>query len=198
MDMTELLFDTPWWLPVGIAALGVIVFVSGNRRRETRVRAAGGVLVLLAAVLFGVSYYMDTPTERAERQARELVRAVVGRDWRTVTSLLDPRASVAIINGKLPIYTNRDQIIAGATNAAERYDFKTATITSLDARRDDTVITVTVNILSDQGATMGYRLPTEWQLEWQETANGWSLIRITCLRIGQASGEATRQQFPAP
>jgi hypothetical protein len=60
------------------------------------------------------------------------------------------------------------------------------------------VITVTLNVLSDQGATMGYQLPTEWQLEWQEEPSGWSLVRITCLRIGQQSGEETRQQFPAP
>ena len=55
-----------------------------------------------------------------------------------------------------------------------------------------------MTILSEQGATMGYPLSTEWQLEWQENASGWSLVRITYLRIGQESGEAARQQFPAP
>jgi hypothetical protein len=195
--MTELLFDTPFWLPLGLAALGVFVFWQGNRRRETGVRAAGAAVVALAAVLAAVSYVVDTPTERAAADARRLVQAVVGRDWTTVTSILDPGSSVSILNAGATVYTNRDQVVSGAQAAADRYDFKTARITGLDARRDDTVITVTITVFSEQGA-LPYPLRTEWQLEWEESTSSWKLVRITCLRIGDQTGESARGQFPRP
>jgi len=45
--MTDLIFDPPWYLPLGIAALGIYLFVHGNRRQLAQVRAAGlGVLAL--------------------------------------------------------------------------------------------------------------------------------------------------------
>ena len=58
--MTELLFHTPWWLPTLLIGAGVILFWTGNQRQETRVRLAGMLLVLAAAVLCTVSYLVDT------------------------------------------------------------------------------------------------------------------------------------------
>ena len=40
------IYETPWWLPTGIALLGVILLVTGNNRVDKRLRLAGiGVAV---------------------------------------------------------------------------------------------------------------------------------------------------------
>lgn len=193
--MTELLFDPPWYLPAAVAVFGIYLFIHGNRRNEAKVRAAGLGVVLLAAALFFVGRVMETDREIAERRSRELVQAVDSQDWTTLRALLDPKASVAVLNA--PIYSNRDAIVAGAQAATEQYGIKNIRITSLTSEQDQTAITVTLHVLSDQGFT-GQPFPTSWQFEWQELADGWMLTRILCLRIGQDTGPNLGQQFPRP
>jgi hypothetical protein len=191
--MTELLFDPPWYLPLAIAALGIYLFIFGNRRQDTKLRAIGGAVLLLAVVLFAVGRVMDTDREKAEKRTRQLVTAVENRDWPAMTALLDPKASVAVLNA--PIYSNRDAIIAGAQAGTERYGVKNIRILSLTSRQDATAITIDLDALSDQKLT-GQPFPTSWQFEWQERQDGWKLMRIVCLKIGQDTGEGMRRSFP--
>ncbi|MGB7158707.1 MAG: hypothetical protein WBD40_11610 [Tepidisphaeraceae bacterium] len=191
--MTELLFDPPWYLPAAVAALGIFLFAHGNRRNEGKIRMAGIGVALLAVALFLVGRYVDTDRETVEKRSRQVVAAVDNQDWPKLTSLLDPKASVSVVNA--PIYSSRDAILDGARAATERYGIKNIRITSLQSRQDDTMITVDLDALSDQGFT-GQPFPTSWQFEWQELSGGWTLMRIVCMRIGTESGEATRRQFP--
>src|SRR5688572_16280892 len=126
--MTDLLFDTPWWLPALIAGVGIVVFVTGNKRVENRVRYAGLGILLLAVALVVVSYLVETPNEVAERRSRELVHAFEQRDWAAMTSILDPGAIVTVPNAT--VYKNRDDIIANAKLAHERYHFKSVNVLS--------------------------------------------------------------------
>ena len=48
--MAQLLFDAPWWLPIGLAFFGIVLFWNGNRRQESKVRNAGLAVRLLRAV----------------------------------------------------------------------------------------------------------------------------------------------------
>ena len=196
--MPEVLFDVPWWVIGGLAALGVFVFVSGNRRREDNVRNGGLLLVVLALGWAALSYYMDTPRETAARQSRAFVASVIDKNWPVTTSILDPMASLSVLDANTAVYTNRDQILDGAKQAVDRYGLKSANILSLGARQDDTLITVDLDILSDQDVTMGRPITTSWQFEWQKTGEKWTLLRITCLKIGNEQGNAARQQFPSP
>ena len=45
------IYETPWWLPSGIALLGIILFITGNNRLEKRLRLAGILVVALAVIL---------------------------------------------------------------------------------------------------------------------------------------------------
>jgi hypothetical protein len=191
--MTDLLFDPPWYLPPGIAALGVYLFIHGNRRQDAKIRAVGGVVVLLAVAVFFVGRVMDTDREIVEKRSRQLVDAVEKRDWNTLRSLLDPKASVATPSGA--VYSNRDLILAGAQLGTEQYGIKNIRILSLESRQDGTMITVDMDLISDQGLT-GQPFPTSWQFEWQELSAGWTLTRIVCLKIGNETGPNLSRQFP--
>jgi len=191
--MTDLLFDTPWWLPALIAAAGVVLFVTGNNRLEPRVKYAGLAAVGLALLLVAVSYLVDTPIETAERRSRELVDAFERADWPAMTAVLDPTATVSVLTFR--VYDNRDEIMKAAEAAHGRYGFKSVNVLTMGAEQADTVITVTMVLLSEQDA-LGRTLNSEWQFEWQRTADGWALVDVRALKIGQSTGDQVRGMFP--
>ena len=190
--MTDLLFDTPWWLPAGIAAAGVVLFISGNKRQETRVRLAGVVAVALAALLMGVSYLVDTDAERAVKHSKALVDAFERQDWNKMESLLDPKVSLAYKT--VTFYNDRDAIMRAAREAAARYNFKSVDVISSEVLQVQTIITVTLKVVSVQDETMGRPMPTTWQFDWQETGNGWIIFEIRCME--GPFGDQIQQYFP--
>jgi hypothetical protein len=188
--MTELLFDTPLWLTATIIGAGVLLFWMGNVRLEKKIRNAGEALLGLAVLLLLVSAVMDTPRERVIYQTRELVHSVEKRDWPAMTQLLDPRCT-------LDKYNNRDEIVAAAQTAVERFEIRNITMTSLDAKQDAASITVHLDVLSELNISMGRPVPTRWQLDWQKSAGQWLLRNVNVLESSQAGSQnAVKQNLP--
>ena len=67
---------------------------------------AGLIVLLLGAVLWLVSFVVDTPREIVARGSREFVQSVVKRDQAALKNLLSPNATLMV--------WNRDDIIAGS------------------------------------------------------------------------------------
>ena len=195
--MADLLFDTPWWLPTLLAGVGIVLFFNGNRRQEAQVRNIGLALVAAAAVLLTVSYLVDTPLEKAVKETKRLVRAIEAQDWNTLRSILDPNTSVSVM-GAYQVYGTRDQIVDGAKRAYDRYGIKNVKIFSTDARRDDTLISINMTLLSDHDAIGGRTINTNWDFEWQQSGDDWHLVRIINQKIGNLRGDSAGQQFPRP
>jgi hypothetical protein len=194
--MTDLFFDPPWYLPVAIAALGIYLFVFGNRRQEGKVRNAGLGVLLVAVALFLMGRFIDTDREKAEKGTRALIASVESHDWTRMASLLDAKANVATPRGA--VYGNREMIVGGAQAATEQYGVKNIRVTSLQSRQDSSgVVMVDLDVWSDQGLT-GTPFPTSWQMEWHELPDGWKLMRVVCLKIGQETGEGLDGRFPRP
>ncbi|MCC6422225.1 MAG: hypothetical protein IT447_02000 [Phycisphaerales bacterium] len=193
--MRELLFDTPWWLPTVIILIGMGLFIVGNNRRQFRLRSAGLGVAVLGVTLIATSYFVDTPAEKCLKNTRELVAAFGQKDWTKFESLLDPRASVAI-NASLTLYSNRSDIVQAAKNAQEMYQFTTVRVLGTQATQQDSLITVTLTLFTDQQATMGRPFTSTWKFEWQDYGKGWTLWRITALRIADRPADQLRPQFP--
>jgi hypothetical protein len=191
--MTDLLFSTPWWLPTAIIVAGVFVFVTANARQISGARNVGAGLVLLAFVLMLVSYLVETDKERVVRQSRELVKSVEQRDWPKMRSLLDPQVSLAIVGAS--IYNDREQLVQGAQHSVDQHGLKSVVITSLDAERAQSVITVDIDVLSEQDATMGRPVPSSWQFDWEKRGKDWVLDKITCLKIANEQGTQMQGRF---
>ena len=197
--MTRLLFDSPWWLPIGLAFLGIALFWNGNRRQETKVRNAGLLFVLASILVLAVSHFVDTDLEKATKQSKALVYAVEKRDWPTLKAILDPATSLHVIGGAAEIYGTRDEIVGGAQAAVDRYGLKNVRILSTTPEQTDTVINITMTIMSEQDFTGGRPLTTTWQFEWQQQGGDtWALTRITNIKIGNMRGEEAGRQFPRP
>jgi hypothetical protein len=193
---TVLLFETPWWLPTAIILVGTVLFYTANKRREMKLRTAGLAVAALGILLAVVSYFVDTDRERAVKQTRQLVASVEKKDWATMRNLLHPRASVSIANVPLTLYNDRDQIVACAQEGVDRYRVKSITVTSVEARQDQTLITVTLNALSVQDSTLGRPITSTWEFEWLESANGWALYKIRAIRIANQQSEQIEPMFP--
>lgn len=196
-SLTNLLFDAPWWLPAAVAALGIFVFWTGNRRQESKERNVGAALLLAAVFMLLLSYFVDTDTEKAVKRSKALVNAVEARDWTTMRNTLDPAVSLSMLGANI-IYETRDEIINGAKRAVDQYGVKNVHILSTSTEATDQLISVTMSIVSEQDYTMGRPIPTSWKLEWQRSGKDWTLMRITCIKIANLTGESAGRQFPAP
>ena len=191
----ELLFETPWWLPTAIVAVGAVLFYTANRRQEVRRRTAGLAVVALGVAVALVSYFVDTPKERAVGGSRRLVQAFTDKDWPAMTSILHPKASLSIANLST-LYNDRDQIVAKAREASDRYGFKSATVLGTEARQDQTLITVSVDLLTVQEYTMGKPIRSNWEFDWLESADGWALYKIRAISIADQQTERIEPMFP--
>jgi hypothetical protein len=183
--MIELLFHTPWWLPVAIAVVGICVFVTGNKRTDARTRTIGLGIVFLAALLAVLSYFVETPVERSVRLTKEFVAAFERQDYAAMSGILQPSTSVGVTGAT--IYASREQIVARAKSAHQQYGFKSVRVLTSSVERHQTQITVTITLLSEQNITP--TLTSEWQFEWQESSEGWSLAEIRALKIANVTGD---------
>jgi hypothetical protein len=192
----EFLFNTPWYWLLGVAALGGVIFVRGNARRQTGLRNVGVTLIALAVLWSVVNYYVDTPLEICTRGTRRMVQAFDQRDWPGFASVLAPNADVAVLGSPLSIYTSRQQIVRNAEVAQDTYKLHSTRISSIAVQRAPAQITLVVRIWTDSDYAGGRPFPSDWKLDWQQTADGWRLIHITAMQIGQASTEHTARVFP--
>lgn len=195
MYLTDYLFHTPWWLPTILLAVGALVFYFAGNRQETKARAAGLLMIFFAILVVGISYSVDTDLEKAEKNTRRIVEAFDKQDWSALGPLLDNNTSVGIANA-LTLYRGRDQIVAKSKEASERYGFKSVDVTGLNSRQDQTLITISVGILSNQDQTMGVSIPSRWEFDYLESADGWYLNEIRAVEIGRQQGEGMTHLFP--
>src|SRR5213076_1165446 len=113
-------------------------------------------LILLSLM----SYFIDTDIEKVDKRTKLLVTSVNTRDWKTFESLLDPRIH-------FDRYESRDALVEGAKLTVDRIGLKSAKVTSMAAKQDPLEITVDLDAISVQEATMDRPVPTSWRFEWQ-------------------------------
>ena len=193
---TDLLFESPWWLPVAIAAVGAVVFYTANRRREVKLRTVGLAVIALGVAVALVSHFVKTDKEKVEDQTRRLVEAFQKQEWETMRSLLHPKASVGIANLPLSLYSDRDQIVDRASEAHGRYGFKSARITSVEAQQDKSLITVSMTLWTVQDFTMGRPIRSTWEVEWLQNESGWSLYKLRAIEIANQQTDRIEPMFP--
>ena len=71
---------------------------------------------------------------------------------------------------------------------------QSVTITSLQSRQDQTLITVTVSVLSTQAVVP--TITSRWEFDYLQSADGWYLNEIRAVQIGRQEGEGMESMFP--
>jgi hypothetical protein len=193
--MSDFLFDTPWWLPVLIVIIGVVVFVTGNRNQQPGTRNAGGGIVLLAIVIVLLTIFVDTPKKLARRESGQLVQDAVHGDWRQFKTLLEPDVTLRML-GSPPLYANADELTAGARQGTERVHLKEAHIRSMQVIESGELVTATLQILSEQDDPAAPMIDSAWQFDFEKTGKEWRIHEIRALQIGEMSGDEAQQFMP--
>jgi hypothetical protein len=183
--MSEMVFDTPWWVLAALVGVALVLFFSANRRLDKTLRNVSFSILGIAAMLAVISFVVETDVERVTKRTRELVAAVDQRDWARLESLLDPKVHFAGWNGPKEI---SDQ----ARFSAERFGFKGTNVTKIEPMRTGTLITVDVTALTELESAMGRTIPSTWRLEWQNFGNDWTLLNIELLPDVTGTSERIR------
>jgi hypothetical protein len=193
MTVSDLLFDTPWWLPTIIIAVGLFAFLSGNKRTIRWLRNAGLAVVGVGLLLIAVSWLVDTDKEVVIKRSRELVKDVEGREWDAAGKLM---ASDVRFEGAGRTYDGRDGLIAGARVAVESVGLNTATVTKVTPTVMGPTVISEFRVFADANKVGGQQVPTDWQLHWAKSPDrGWVVTEIRMLPT-TLSPEAVRQQLP--
>jgi hypothetical protein len=190
--MQDLIFDTPWWLLILLIGGGGYVWYNGNTRRDKSWKIAGIVIALVGLTLALTSWLVQTDKEYVEHRTRQMVDAFNRRDWTALEGLLDPQTSLE------GVYKNRDQIIQGAKKTVDVIGLSSASITSMEVKQTDTLITADLAILSNQDITLGRPTITSWRFDWENTGTGWKLVRIEPLEGNQVSKDELLKHLERP
>jgi hypothetical protein len=195
--MSDLLFNTPYWILGALAIVGAALFVIGNNKTDAQMRNIGLGVIALGVLMFVVSWIVDTPEETCVKRTKQLVKAVEKRDWDAFNKLVLPRCQLSILNVPgVSFYRSREEILAGTKDGVERWDVKSVKVFKSEVQTKIDYISVDIDVYSEQ--TQGYAasLLTSWELDWQETPDGWMCQAVIAKRIGGQSGEQLRRQFP--
>lgn len=188
--MFDLIFDPPWWLPVGIVVVGGYLFWAGNRKQDNTLRNVGLGALAVALLVMVVAYFVDTARESAIEKTQQIVKAVDKRDWTAFSALLDNKTSMLIYRGK-------QQLTDGARRTTDRIGLKSVRLLSTEAVQNDSRITVDIGCLSEQEA-MPYPQPTNWRFTWQNSGDGWYLGSIEYISNANLPVDRLRGQLVAP
>src|SRR4051794_8821575 len=181
MTVSDLLFDTPWWLPTIIIAVGLFLFLSGNRRTLTRLRNAGLAVVGVGLLLVAVSYFVDTDKETVIKRSRELVKDVEGREWDKVEKLMAPEVR---FDGYGRDYEGRENLIAGGRAAVDMAGLNTATVTRVTPTVVGPTITTEFRVFADSTKLGGQQVPSDWKLTWaKRPGQGWAVTEIRAIPV---------------
>ncbi len=191
----ELLFDAPWWLPTLLAVAGIAIWISGNRRRDKALLCIGGGVLAVGIAVLAISYFVQTDKEKAEAMTRQLVQAVIANDPQAIQQVLHPQARLVVL-GQATQYQSRDEILQAVGMAHDRFGLTDARITSLQSQQNGPVITITLNVLTTQEATLSRPLPSQWEFQFEERADGWGITVITLVKVSQLDQREAQRELP--
>jgi hypothetical protein len=193
--MTDLLFDTPWWLLVALAAVGIILLVSGNRRQQTRTRNFGAGLLGLVILLVLFTLFVDTPKKIARRDSNALVQSAATGDWTKFRSLLAAEADLRLL-GSARMYGNAAELTEAAKQGAQSIHLREVHVRSLHVEESDDVVTASLDLLTEQDEAAAPVMESSWQFDFAKGADGWRIREIRAINIGQLDSDQAARMLP--
>ena len=162
---------------VSIVAIGLFVFVTGNRNQQTQTRNAGAGIIFLAMLIVLLTIFVDTPKKIARRESAQLVQDAVNGNWTHFKTLLEAGVTLARPAHRrcTPTPTNSPPVARAGT---ERVHLKEAHIRSLQVTESGSLVTTTLQILSEQDDPAAPMIDSSWQFDFQKTGNDWRIHEI--------------------
>jgi hypothetical protein len=191
-DFSDLYYQTSWWMLAMVAVVGAGVFLFGSRRLDKKAQRIGVVLIVLGIVLAIGRRVFPPAREVVERKSRELVSAVNKRDWNRLTSLLGDHATVGTVDHAY--VSGRQRIVDLAKIRVDEVGLESVYTLGLESKRTETLITVSLEIVSTQAGSGDRPVTSSWQFDFDESGSDWTLDKITYLPSGE-NGEGNFSPF---
>ena len=190
--MTDLLFDPPWYLLIGLLLAGLFLVYNGLTRQAANLKWAGVAALIAGIALYVAGRVFETGIERVSRETRELVQAADQRDWKTFSRLLDPSVRFAI-------YAGRDQLTAGAAKTMDQVGVKNVTVGNMEVKPEPGGYTVSFTATADIEVT-SRRAPTDWKFFWAKdrAGDGYLVYRVEPLPNRQFGTEPVLSRLATP
>jgi hypothetical protein len=175
--MRDFLFDTPYWFLGLLGLAGIALFLSGNARREARLRLAGLGVILFGVILAIAAHFVDTDKEIVTKRTREVVAAVEKKDRATLDRLLHPRASL--------LWMTKPDILNTFSTAVDDYHLQNVRVGSMDVEQpnpNEVEANISVFAHVETGGWAGDP-PSTWLLVWERSGKGWLLRDIKAVKL---------------
>jgi hypothetical protein len=181
---THYIFENPYPLTIGLAALGIVLGWLGLRDGRTDRLQWAVVPLLLAAATFITGLIVTTAGEQARAVTRKLIDAGVENDLVTAVDLLSDDVTFHFAKPENPGY-DKDFIIEGLDWLTKRFTIEKNSITMLKAYTESsTKATVHAACFTELAEGYGYPSPSQWVLEVERQDDGeWKVTDLTCVSI---------------
>ncbi|MFI4860527.1 MAG: hypothetical protein ACIAXF_07605 [Phycisphaerales bacterium JB063] len=180
LGMGNLLFESPWPIVVGLVVVWALMRLVGARLtgdREAlgkRMRRASWGLLVVAAGVYGLAWYVQTPAERLEISMRQLLLAVEQEDWATFDKLVADDAT----GEYLGLDFTRAQIDSQLAAAQIEDITLLSSVVAYDPDRREGGTAVHLRIEGGFGGMLGMDL-SSWAIHWEEQPDGrWVATRF--------------------
>ena len=177
MTMSDILFDTPYWLLGLIAVAAMALFVAGNNRQDKTLKRLSAAAVALGVVLFGLSLAVETEREKVTSLTRNFVSAVEKKDSAAAEKLLHPAATL--------LWMRKPDVVKAIATAADDYGISSINIGSMDVKStgDTVVAVISVGAQMEKGGYSG-AVPSTWSITWvRSPAGDWQAKYITAIHL---------------
>ncbi|HEY0007405.1 MAG TPA: nuclear transport factor 2 family protein [Tepidisphaeraceae bacterium] len=190
--MFDFFANPPWYLPIVLALLALVLLFQGNSRQNRNVKYVGLALAVTAAALFALGHYLESDREKAIRLTQEVGAAVDQRQWDQFATYFDPKSS-------FNQYRGRDEIVAGSRRSVEAADVKNITISGVEVTDEPGGFISNFTATADIGGGT-YRLPTNWRFYWSrnDAGNDLVLYRIEYVPNPQLGQDAVLSRLLRP
>lgn len=182
------LLENPWLLMVAATIITLIVYVLLNTRGKSgKARLAIILGICVAAVVFALATFVDTPREQIKMRSIELIGAVARAETEIVQDVL---AADAIVYSPItPDGARTDQILARIKSdmaPSGRYAVKDVRVIEIQAAMSGAsrgIVQVKVRATT---SLSGFPIPSWWRIDFERDAdNGeWKASGISMLSIG--------------
>lgn len=186
----HLLLENPWPLVAALGAVGVVLLILANRRRQSRLFHAAIVALMLAVGAFLLASYVTTQREELAGRTRRLVELTAPLQVPALEAMFAPNAVLSDGNGNVCL--RAEGIFRDLEAALGRYPIADQSIRQVDAEVlrpgfGATEFDLSTSLRSEYGQSA---IRTVWRVDWRRGGDGqWQITDIRWLKF---QGKAPR------
>ncbi len=175
--MTEILFESPFWLVIVLAPVLFVLWGLWYRTRTPRAARALLVALVIAPTLFVCQWLVVTNREKLQLATTRLSSAVGRHDIDAIIELVEPNAQ---FDGRFSRQDFRDHLVM----LLEKYSVDNPTIGGfvIEVAGDRATVRCSSMCHVELSGWAG-NVPSSWELKFQLFEDGWLITDLRPLKI---------------